>query len=89
MKKVHQNSIESYYGVNLSQRQTEVVSALIALGRATDEQIAKQLGYTVNRVTGRIAELIEMGLVHEVGSVIGNFGKQVRVCEVKKKDTLF
>jgi predicted ArsR family transcriptional regulator len=49
---------------------------------ATDLQIANYLDYTVNRVTGRIRELIEKGYVVEDHTVTGEFGKPVRVCRL-------
>ena len=79
----HTNSIESYYNLNLTARQKEVVSALKALGAATDEQIANQLQYPINRVTGRVKELRDKGAVIECGNVIGNYGKRVRVNRLK------
>lgn len=90
MKTVHENSITSYHGLDLSRRQGEVVRALRVLGKATDQQIADFLDYTVNRVTGRITELRDKGAVIEDHSIIGQFGKPVRVCRLKEyKETLF
>lgn len=86
----HPNSIESYRGINLSRRQHEVVMALQCLGQATDQQIAEMLGYTTNRVTGRITELREKGIVIEADTTVGTFGKKVRVCRLAAhKETLF
>jgi DNA-binding MarR family transcriptional regulator len=83
MKTVHPNSILSYRGLNLTQRQHEVITALQLMGEATDVQIADCIGYTVNRVTGRLTELIDKGIVIEDHYVIGEFGKRVRVCRLK------
>ena len=77
------NSISAYYGLDLTERQADVVRALQILGMATDEQIANYLGYTVNRVTGRVCELIEKGAVVIDHDVIGPFGKTVRVTRLK------
>ncbi len=84
---VHHNSIESYYGIDLSKKQGEVVKALQALDKATDIQIAKYLNYTVNRVTGRITELQEKDVVIECDTTVGEFNKRVRVCRLKLMET--
>ena len=87
---VHQNSIEAYYGLNLTNRQKEVAGALAVLVEATDQQIADRLGYGINRVTGRVTELKDKGVVFEVRNVAGEFGKDVRVCKlVEKERSLF
>jgi len=79
---VHHNSIEAYKHLNLSARQSDVVEALCVLGEATDTKIADYLGYTVNRVTGRVTELRDKGIIEEVGSVTGDFGQPNRVCRL-------
>ena len=87
---VHQNSIDSYHELDLTKGQLKVVEALIDLGEATDKQIARHLGYDVYRVTGRITELRDKRLVIECGSVIGEFGKKVRVSRLRRTlKTLF
>lgn len=96
--RIHINSIESYHEIDLSKKQGEVVSVLLEIGEATDKQIADYLGYTVNRVTGRITELQDKKVMVECGTVIGKFNKLVRVCRLRKlppkrkiefKETLF
>ena len=87
---IHANSTHSYHTLKLTQRQKEVINALDVLGQATDTQIADYLGYTVNRVTGRITELRDSGVIVECDTVRGEFGKPVRVCRVKNtKENLF
>ena len=80
---IHDNSREAYNDIPLTERQAEVVKVLKQIGKATDEQIAGRLGYAINRVTGRITELREAGIVIEVGSTMGQFGKMVRISELK------
>lgn len=82
---VHPNSIKSYHSIDLTERQAEVVRVL-KLGPTTDEGIAYSLGITINRVTGRITELIAKTVVEECGSVQGRFGKSVRVNRLVPKD---
>lgn len=82
-KQVHENSIEAYRGIDITQRQAEVVRALEKLGRATDKAIADFLGVTINRVAGRITELRNKGLVKEICNITGGYGKRVRVCKLQ------
>ena len=87
---VHPNSINAYHGINLTKKQSEVVRALEILGCATDQQLADYLNYTTNRITGRITELTNKGVVIEYDRVIGDFGKPVRVNKLKEiQGTLF
>lgn len=80
---VHPNSIEAYHGIDLTKRQVAVVRALSFLGNATDLQIAVHLDISINRVTGRITELREKGVVIENGSTEGKYGKRVRISRLK------
>jgi len=81
--RTHKNSIKSYHKLDLTTRQAEIVEALKIIGRATDAKIATFLKVSINRVTGRIRELIDKGLVEEIDTVVGEFGKKVRVCRLK------
>tara|TARA_R100000951_G_scaffold10686_3_gene9014 strand:- start:13763 stop:14026 length:264 start_codon:yes stop_codon:yes gene_type:complete len=69
----HKNSIESYKQLladgTITKRQSEVLTILKQdLGQATNRMIAKALSWDINRVTGRMSELREKGLVVENGS---------------------
>ena len=87
---VHHNSIQSYHGLDLTKRQQEVVKALLVLGEATDQMIADYLNYGINRVTGRITELRNKGVVVESKNIDGEYGKKVRVCRLAEyKEGLF
>jgi DNA-binding MarR family transcriptional regulator len=65
-------SIESYKklydeGV-ISKRQAQVLKVLaVDLKQATNRMIAKHLDWDINRVTGRVSELREKGLVEHAG----------------------
>lgn len=83
---VHSNSVISYHDLNLSKRQEEVRKTFEVLGEATDRQVAKYLGYDINRITGRITELRTRGVVIECADIIGEFGKRVRVCRLRRFD---
>lgn len=79
---VHLNSIKAYGGIPLTQRQVEVVAAFQELGKATDQQVADYLLYAINRVTGRVKELTDKGVLREAGTIRGRLGKDVRVSEL-------
>lgn len=69
---VNQKSNDSYKqlfdeGV-ISKRQAQVLKVLHQeLGQATNRMIARKLDWDINRVTGRISELREKGLVEYAG----------------------
>lgn len=70
---VNEKSIASYHQLledgTISKRQSEVLRVLKEeLGQATNRMIAKHLDWDINRVTGRISELREKGLVIPSGS---------------------
>jgi len=77
---VSHTSIISYYDLNLGDRQYEVASAIRHLeGRsipASCENICKHLGYTPNRVSGRLKELRAKGVIEYHGFTTSSFGKQ-------------
>ena len=65
-------SLESYdqlkEGTTLTKRQLQVLVCLKnELGQATNRMIAKSLGWDINRVTGRVTELRDKGLVLHAG----------------------
>jgi hypothetical protein len=62
-------SFEKLLG-SISLKQHAVLDALRAIGRpATTNEIAEHLHWTINLVSGRIAELTEMGYVREHSTV--------------------
>jgi DNA-binding MarR family transcriptional regulator len=69
---MNSKSIESYKklydeGV-ISKRQAQVLKVLSTdLKQATNRMIAKHLDWDINRVTGRVSELREKGLVEHAG----------------------
>lgn len=76
---VSATSIISFYDLDLGARQYEVVSAIRDLmGRnipASCESIGKHLGYTPNRVSGRLRELEKKGAIAYDGFTKSSFGK--------------
>ena len=68
-------SIESYEKLfknnEITQRQLQVLQVLRQdLGFGTNRMIAKALGWDINRVTGRVTELREKGLVVYAGDYL-------------------
>lgn len=65
MSQMQETSIEEFEKLrpHLSRRESEVFNKLFELEYATNAMIAKALGWSVNRITGRIYSLREKGLV--------------------------
>lgn len=51
----------------IGERRAQVLSALRELGEATNSELAVHLNWTINRITGRTHELVEMKKVIDVG----------------------
>tara|TARA_R110000744_G_scaffold94234_1_gene181981 strand:+ start:662 stop:913 length:252 start_codon:yes stop_codon:yes gene_type:complete len=68
-------SLDSYEDLKdkLTQRQVQVLQELKSLKTGTNRMIAKSLGWDINRITGRVTELREKGLVVSAG---GYFDKE-------------
>lgn len=79
---VHSNSIACYHAerARLSERASRVLAWFQVHGPATDRQAMIGLGFSEpNAVRPRITELIELGLLRELGSVrCAVTGKTVR-----------
>ncbi len=72
MSMVNDKSVSSYQKLfddgTISKRQAQVLKVLhLDLGQATNRMIAKKLDWDINRVTGRISELRDKGLVTHAG----------------------
>lgn len=87
---VSATSIISFYGLELGARQYEVVSAIRDLqGRnipASCEAIGKYLGYTPNRVSGRLRELEGKGAITYDGFTKSSFGKDQQCYKLVTKN---
>ena len=53
-------------------KQKEVYTAIKTTVPATNRMIAKALGWDINRVTGRVTELVSLGLVDTDGTHYDN-----------------
>lgn len=71
-----QNRNNVYHSIepSLGEKRAQVLTALLELGEATDQDIADKLHWTINRVTGRRFELQDLTLVEQVGSKKGPYG---------------
>lgn len=52
---------------HLGVRQQQVLRAIRILKRANNQEIAKWLGWEINRVTGRVHELAELKVIRQDG----------------------
>jgi len=64
-KGVSDTSRESYHKTDINKGQSAVLATLQLLGPATGRELARNLGWSINRVTGRVRELVEAGKVEE------------------------
>lgn len=75
-------SKEALDSVDVPARQAEVLAAIEQLGRdagrPSDQDIARHLGWTINRVTPRRGELEKAGLIVEAGTKRNAFNRQVQ-----------
>lgn len=83
---VHANSIEAFHASArmISRRAQAVLEWVREHGRATDRQIARGLGFAeMNAVRPRVTELVDLGVLHEVGSTRCEVtGKTVRLVDL-------
>lgn len=62
------NRNQSYYQVDTETRQQQVINILAKHGRSTNSEIAKLMNQPINRITGRVNELVKAGKVIIDGS---------------------
>ena len=88
---IHANSLDAYYEGRLedfTKRQREILKAFAQRGTLTDRECLAVLGYTdMNAVRPRITELIDYGVLSEVGETkCPVTEKRVRRCEIAPKE---
>jgi len=66
-RKTQVNSLKKLKTTIDGKRKT-VYDILISKGSATNRMIAKALGWDINRVTGRVTELVNLGMVTTDGT---------------------
>ncbi len=89
---ISQTSLFAYKSIKeLGDKQQVVYEAVKYLGRATNEQIADYLGWTINRVTGRCTELRNFNLlaVDGLGKTKSNRSAKVWVIKTIDEDRIF
>ena len=64
---MHRNSLEAYDKLDTSTRQREVFKAIYKMKLCTRQSLAKKLDWPINRVTGRVRELIDLDHITETG----------------------
>ncbi|MGZ3235765.1 MAG: hypothetical protein ACXU8A_00145 [Burkholderiaceae bacterium] len=73
---MHSNSLAAYWSMRdageLPQRELEVYEALSKFGKMTREQLAARTGQKEGSVCGRVAKLMERGLVVGVANCINS-----------------
>ena len=70
MKKIRKTQVDSLKELKptLSAKRQSVYNVIAYLKPATNRNIAKHLGWDINRVTGRVTELVGLGMVSSVGT---------------------
>ena len=70
MKKIRKTQVNSLKQMKpvMGKRQTTIYTLIKSKGPLTNRQIAKHLGWDINRVTGRVTELVNLGMVTAEGT---------------------
>ena len=65
MNKVRKTHVDAFDSIKqkLGAKQRAVAHALKILGEASNKDLSKALGWPINRVTGRVTELVNRGIV--------------------------
>ncbi len=69
--RIHENSHRAYQGIidTLPASRAKVMACIVTKGSVTRQGIADELGIPINRVTGRVRELLDMKLIFEGGNL--------------------
>ena len=70
--------------VNLGAKQSTVLEKIEELQPCSNKQIARALGWEINRVTGRVNELAKMGLIKTEKIAKGETGRPEKLWQVKE-----
>jgi DNA-binding MarR family transcriptional regulator len=70
MKKIRKTQIDSLKALTptIGIKQQTVYGVIKSKGKITNRMIAKHLGWDINRVTGRVTELVSLGMVTAEGT---------------------
>lgn len=85
---VAHTSISAYKAIQdkLTPRQQQVLEVLERFGKASNQQIADNLGMPINRITGRVNELVKLQRVEQAGTRTGKYGFTEKLWRVKAND---
>lgn len=76
-------SLYAYRSINnLGDKQATVLEKIEEIQPCSNKQIARSLGWEINRVTGRVNELAKMGLITTKGAAIGEMGRPEKMWEL-------
>ena len=64
---MHRNSLEAYDKLDTSTRQRQVFEVIYLLRECTRQEVAIHLDWPINRVTGRVRELLDLDHITETG----------------------
>ena len=69
---MNQKSLDAYDSIKdeLGDKQQKVLETVMTLGMATNRMISKSLGWEINRVTGRVNELVNKGILVPAGDYL-------------------
>ena len=82
---VAQTSLFAYRSiVGLGDKQSLVLTKIEEIQPCSNKQIARSLGWEINRVTGRVNELAKMGLIKTERMRINETGRPEKMWEVKE-----
>ncbi len=83
---VAQTSLFAYRSIagRLGDKQSLVLSRIEEIQPCSNKQIAKSLGWEINRVTGRVNELAKMGLIKTERTAINEYGRSEKLWEIKE-----
>lgn len=69
----------------LGNKQAEVLEKIEELQPCSNKEIAKALGWEINRVTGRVNELAKMGIIKSEQVARNNIGRLEKLWEIKEE----
>jgi len=69
---MNQKSLDAYESIKdeLGNKQQAVLKAVMGLGMATNRMISQELDWEINRVTGRVNELVNKGILVAAGDYL-------------------
>lgn len=69
---MNEKSLDAYDSIKdeLGDKQQKVLETVITLGMATNRMISQSLGWEINRVTGRVNELVNKGILVTAGDYL-------------------